>query len=234
MHSARLATFTTAQVTTKVMTTSRLLLPPLLPPHLLPPRPQLQLKKRYRTPETCSAICRTRSTGAFAQGLSMRRRPVTIPSAQRTITFLFPRRWHANRTRTTTSRTARPARARGSQLTERSDKRQLARRQTARSARHSGRLAASPPPENGLPPPSCAQPSPGPAVSLASAHPFGPPGSGKNLLPPQVRREAKHAPHSALPSPPPTRQGQTGGQIDRGRQGDLDRELWTAHTMACL
>ena len=81
-------------------------------------------------------------------------------------------------------------------------------------------------------------PAPSPAPNRpchwqARTH-FGPPGSGKNLLPPQVRREAKHAPHSALPSPPPTRQGQTGGQIDRGRQGDLDRELWTAHTMACL
>ena len=29
---------------------------------------------------------------------------------------------------------------------------------------------------------------------------FGPPGSGKNLLPPQVRREAKHMPHPACPA----------------------------------
>ena len=29
---------------------------------------------------------------------------------------------------------------------------------------------------------------------------FGPPGSGKNLLPPQVRREARHMPHPACPA----------------------------------
>ena len=52
---------------------------------------------------------------------------------------------------------------------------------------------------------------------------FGPPGSGKNLLPPQVRREAKHMPHPACPARRLARPwGEQAGQVrseERQRQG---------------